>query len=77
MSKCKDLSLTKANCDVSIIRTAALLGCSRSAVVNFYHKWTKEESWMIMMIPSTSGKRIRIFGSARMDSIPDRFIPQL
>ncbi|ROI38969.1 hypothetical protein DPX16_1675 [Anabarilius grahami] len=49
MGKCKDLSESDKDQTVlarrlgqSISKTAALVGCSRSAVVSIYQKWSKE-----------------------------------
>ncbi|KAK3570596.1 hypothetical protein QTP86_023653, partial [Hemibagrus guttatus] len=49
MGKCKDLSefdkdeiVMARPLDQSISKTAALVGCSRSAVVSIYQKWSKE-----------------------------------
>ncbi|KAK3516229.1 hypothetical protein QTP70_006376 [Hemibagrus guttatus] len=49
MGKCKDLSefdkgqiVMARRLDQSISKTAALVGCSRSAVVSIYQKWSKE-----------------------------------
>ncbi|KAK3507998.1 hypothetical protein QTP70_010154 [Hemibagrus guttatus] len=49
MDKCKDLSefdkdqiVMARPLDQSISKTAALVGCSRSAVVSIYQKWSKE-----------------------------------
>ncbi|KAK3533020.1 hypothetical protein QTP70_006231 [Hemibagrus guttatus] len=49
MGKCKDLSefdkgqiVMARRLDQSISITAALVGCSRSAVVSVYQKWSKE-----------------------------------
>ncbi|KAK3523932.1 hypothetical protein QTP70_016739, partial [Hemibagrus guttatus] len=49
MGKCKDLSefdkgqiVMARRLDQSISKTAAIVGCSRSAVVSIYQKWSKE-----------------------------------
>ncbi|KAK3524097.1 hypothetical protein QTP70_017997 [Hemibagrus guttatus] len=49
MGKCKDLSkfdkgqiAMARRLDQSISKTAALVGCSRSAGVSIYQKWSKE-----------------------------------
>ncbi|KAK3542138.1 hypothetical protein QTP86_016464, partial [Hemibagrus guttatus] len=48
LGKCKDLSefekgqiVMARRLDQSISKTAALVGCSRSAVVSIYQKWSK------------------------------------
>ncbi|KAK3551220.1 hypothetical protein QTP70_013834 [Hemibagrus guttatus] len=53
--KCKDLSefdkgqiVMARQLDQSISKTAALVGCSRSAVVSIYQKWSKEGTVVIM-----------------------------
>ncbi|ROL54188.1 hypothetical protein DPX16_10611 [Anabarilius grahami] len=53
MSKCKDLSefdkgqiVIARQLGQSISKTAALVGCSRSAVVSIYQKWSKEGTVM-------------------------------
>ncbi|KAK3515186.1 hypothetical protein QTP70_009591 [Hemibagrus guttatus] len=49
MGKCKDLSkfdkghiVMATRLDQSISKTAALVGCSRTAVISIYQKWSKE-----------------------------------
>ncbi|KAK3551602.1 hypothetical protein QTP70_019762 [Hemibagrus guttatus] len=49
MGKCKDLSefdkdqtVMARRLDQSISKTVALVGCSRSAVVSIYQKWSME-----------------------------------